>query len=281
MLINLIGNQNSCSVNFFKLHLFTNCPNCECEMFLFRFMIVAITILTSFAPLHSEDSPRLLIKMPTRNRYKKFFKTLDAYYSKLSGKVSYHFVISCDSDDKVMNSRKAIKRLKKYPNLSVYFGNNENKIAACNADIEKHGSFDIILLASDDMIPVVDGYDYIISEAFKTHFPELDGVIQYDDGYVKDALVTLPIMGKKYYDHFGYVYYPGYITSHCDNELTIVAKQLGKLHYIDQVIIKHFHPNWGNAQMDELYYENLYGWQEDQKLFAERKQRNFDITPLN
>lgn len=249
-------------------------------------MLLRYLLLIMFAfslicgSLEATEAPRLLIKMPTRSRSERFFRALDAYYANLSHAITYHFVISCDIDDRVMNSPDVLERLKSYPNLSIYFGNNTDKIMACNADIEKHLDFDIILLASDDMIPVVFGYDLIISQAFDNYYPNLDGVLHFNDGYTKAALDTLPILGKKYYDHFGYIYYPGYKTSHCDNEMTYVATAMNKLKYFDDVIIEHRHPAWGKATLDELYVQNDRDFWTDKALFDARKVHNFYMKPF-
>jgi hypothetical protein len=214
--------------------------------------LVAIFFLASLA---SEEHTTLLIKIPTRSRFTQFFNTLDQYYSKLSNKISYHFVISCDVDDPIMNSKEAIDRLSHYPNLSYYFGPNKSKIEACNSDIDKHLDFDILLLGSDDMIPVMDGYDEIIVSSMKQFFPNYEGVLHFNDNLQGEKLNTLPILGKNYYDLFGYVYYPEYVSLYCDTELTDVSRILRKVQYIDLVIIEHRHPAAGKGRDYNLYLQ--------------------------
>lgn len=221
--------------------------------------------------------PKLLIKIPTRDRADQFFQVLDEYYGKLSKKIPYQVVVSCDYDDPVMNCPEIISKLDTYPNLTYYFGENSTKIEACNSDIGKHLDFDILLLASDDMMPIVKNYDLIIAKWMKSRFPDYDGILHFNDGYQGSKLNTLPIMGKKYYDRFGYVYYPGYKSLYCDLEMMQVSRLLGKAFYIPQVIIEHLHPAAGKAKEDSLYEKNNLYSKEDEQLYNAREALNFEI----
>ena len=99
---------------------------------------------------------RLLIKFPTRSRPDKFKQVLEMYIDYLSGKHDVRFVITCDEDDETMNNpevRKWFASLQESGvNLTAYYGDSKSKIEACNANMENE-TFDVGLLASDDMIP--------------------------------------------------------------------------------------------------------------------------------
>jgi hypothetical protein len=229
---------------------------------------------------------KLLIKFPTRARHDKFFEVLDMYYEKLSGDVEYEFLITCDEDDVQMNNPDTIKKLESYENLSFYFGARDGKIGACNRDIERVEDYDIVMQTADDMIPVVNGFDKIIVDEMEDCFPDLDGVLWFFDGYNMNT-DTLCIMGRKYYERFGYVYYPEYITWFADTEFTEVADRLDKLAFIRDTIIEHQHPDWTHAHghngqqsgYDELYVENDRNEDReyDEELFNRRKMDNFGL----
>jgi len=249
-----------------------------------RNTLLCLTVLSLaffFSCEKKEEHPRLLIKMATRARYEQFFFTLDRYYEKLSEQNPYHFVISCDLDDPVMNSPKAIEKFATYPHLSVYYGNNQSKIEACNADIDKHPDFDILILASDDMIPVVEGFDRFIVSLNSLYFPDYSGAIHFNDGCQGTRVNTLPIIGKKYYDTFGYIYNPQYKSFFCDDEMTQVSRLLNKSIYVSQVIIEHHHPSIGNAPNDELYQVNSRFWEQDKMVYNARRSMNFGLEPEN
>ena len=226
--------------------------------------------------------PKLLIKFPTRERASHFFEVLDLYYAKLSGEIPYHFVISGDLDDTGPNGlyRPAcLTKLANYPNLSFYFAPRVSKVEAVNRDIDKHLDFDILLVASDDMIPVQNNYDQIITDTMLQNFPDLDGTLNFNDGYVGQNLNTIPIMGKKYYTRFNYVYHPTYLSICCDLDFTLMARMQGKEAYSDQIIIKHEHGSYG-FKKDALFRHNesrTY-YEHDRNILQRRKAANFDLA---
>ena len=144
---------------------------------------------------------KLLIKFPTRGRPNKFLETLTRYIDYLDDK-STQIIVTCDNDDESMKQEDIQSYLVSQENVGVFFGNSKTKIEAVNANLE-NADFDILLLASDDMIPIVTGYDTIIKEKMSEYYPDTDGVLFFNDGYQKDRLNTLCILGKKYYDRFG------------------------------------------------------------------------------
>jgi hypothetical protein len=202
---------------------------------------------------------KLLVKFPTRGRPDKFFTVLDRYYYGSKRKNLTSFLITCDKDDISMNNDAVRERLQKnYRNTFVVFGESKSKIEAVNNDMNLAPEHDIILLASDDMVPEEKGYDEVIRNKMQELYPDTDGVLWFFDGYRRD-FNTLCILGKKYYDRFGYIYHPSYKSFWCDNEFTDVANNLGKQTFIDKVIIRHIHPDW--IQRDDnaaVMYKNVH-----------------------
>jgi hypothetical protein len=221
---------------------------------------------------------KLLIKFPTRGRPKKFLEVLDKYYKYLKNKELIEFCVSIDEDDKTMNNEEILSKLDEYDNLSCFIGNSKTKIEAINADIKEMENWNIILLASDDMIPQIEGYDEIIRENMLKYYQDTDGVLWFFDGNRKD-LNTLCILGKKYYDRFGYVYHHGYKSFYSDDEFTRVANILKKQTFINQVIIKHEHPDIPiyKNNLDDLYIKNHKYYPIDSKFFALRLKNNFGL----
>lgn len=228
------------------------------------------------------NSYKILVKFPTRNRPVRFFETLDLYISKANNINNIIFLITCDNDDLTMNNSKIHDRLKDYQvkyNLQFFFENNTSKIEAINASMDKVIDWDILLLASDDMIPVVEGYDDIIRNDMLTFHSNLDGILWYSDGN-QNITNTLCILGKNYYERFNYIYHPSYISLFCDNEYTEVAMFLGKYYKTDQVIIKHTHPAFGHKQYDDLYIKNEAYYNIDNDNFEKRKKGKFDLYKI-
>ena len=217
---------------------------------------------------------KLLIKFPTRGRMIKFFKVLDLYCSNIEDIKNTHFLISCDIEDKSMNNGMVKSKLSKYKNLTVKYSNNKSKIEAINNNLNDI-NFDILLLASDDMIPQIFGFDNIIRNKMKEYYPDNDGVLWFNDGYQGNKLNTLCILGKKYYDRFNYIYHPSYKSLWCDNEFQDVSISLNKVQYFDDVIIKHEHQVWTGEKWDEMQiYNDSFNFV-DRNNYYLRKSNNF------
>jgi hypothetical protein len=241
------------------------------------------------------DDYKLLVKFPTRGRPDKFFTVLDRYYHGAKRKHLTSFLITCDQDDLTMNNDAVRQQLQNnYKGMTVVFGHSKSKIEAVNADMIHAPPYDIILLASDDMVPEEKGYDEIIRNEMLKNYADTDGVLWFFDGYRRD-FNTLCILGKKYYDRFDYIYHPSYKSFWCDNEFTDVANHLGKQTFIDKVIIRHVHPDWiqrdvgaqsiynsvhPNAQnigIDETFIKNLPFEQLDARNYCKRKEGGFPL----
>jgi len=229
---------------------------------------------------------KILIKFPTRSRPIKFFQVLDKYIAMADDVSNIAFLVSIDEDDVTMNNEKTINRLNEYrllKRIMVHYciGKSKTKVQAINADLDKVKGqpWHILLLASDDMIPVVQGYDNIIRKDMNDHFRDLDGVLWYNDGG-QNRLNTLSVMGKKYFDRFGYIYHPDYISLWCDNEFTDVSLRLKKCYKSDQVIIEHQHPVYEKEKWDELGVKNESFFGLDKETYEKRAARNFDISDI-
>jgi hypothetical protein len=219
---------------------------------------------------------KILIQFPTR-RKDKFFQILDLYIKMAKNIEKVHFNISCDLSDSDMTSCDTLYRLKNYGSelVEFTFRDNKTKIEAINSGINYY-DFDILLLASDDMIPQVQGYDEIIRQKMKEYYPDKDGVLWFCDGYQR-RLNTLSILGYKYYKRFNYIYHQDYISLWSDNEFMMVADILKKQKYIDNCIIKHEHPANNGRDSDVLYDKNDKFFNIDQQTFLKRQAINFEL----
>ncbi len=239
---------------------------------------------------------KILYKYPTRDRPLKFQRCLERYYDYSNDLENSQFVISMDHDDDIMNTTEAKSYLSSKQNLEYFYGNNTSKIMAINADIPNTG-WDILVLVSDDMIPEIKGFDDIIRSQMKTHYPDTDGILWFFDGWRKD-LNTLCILGKKYYDRFGYIYHPDYQSFWSDAEFTDVGNILKKQTFIDQVIIRHLHPDIvledkstrekfaeflpefaaaNSFGHDKLWQKNSLEGDPDHEVYLQRKQLGFNL----
>jgi hypothetical protein len=226
---------------------------------------------------------KILFKYASRSRNEKFFEGLDNILNNLNDLNNFCILCSLDADDETMNNQQSIKIIteyvKKYPaNIVIKFGKSKNKIDAINRDVndfKERFDFDILVNFSDDMQFIVQSFDKTIREKFYIAYPNLDGNIYFNDGFVGDAISTMSIIGRKYYDKFNYIYHPSYHSLWCDNEYTMVAKTEKKIVYFDEKIYIHNHPaNIGGFIDTQLMKTESFN-EIDRENFNKRLTNNF------
>jgi len=230
----------------------------------------------------------ILHKFATRSRPEKFFKGIENIISKAYDKHNLGVLVSADMDDTTMWNPKVLERLLPYVKSGYVFpifGSSNSKIEAINRDmnktdsIEKLKKWDVLVNFSDDMEFIVDGYDEIIREKFTTHYPDTDGNLHFNDGFTADRVSTMTIMGRKYYNRFGYIYHPSYFSLWCDNEYTEVARILNKIMYFTTPIYRHNHPaNISGLERDEQLLKTESYYEQDGQTYYQRKIHNFYLA---
>jgi hypothetical protein len=215
---------------------------------------------------------RLLIKYPSRQRPQQFIETLRAYVANLDSPELCEVIVSVDVNDPTMQRPEVRSAIANCPvKCSIHYGRNTSKVQAINADIERAGPWDIVLLASDDMIPQVKGYDTLIRGAFLSN----PCAIWMWDGR-QDRINTIQCLSRAEYDRLGYLYHPSYRSLWCDNEATDVGLRDGRLAKVPGLIIKNESPDWGgNQKQDKLYRVNNSWYQKDQMNYERRKAAGF------
>lgn len=199
-----------------------------------------------------------------------------------SGKHQIEYIISMDRDDDTMNNDPVRNRLDAIiaggADLKYFYGDSKTKIEAINADMDKASDdWDMVFNGQDDMIPTSDGYDDVMLTRLFELFPDTDGAVWLNDQYMGyDENCTIVAAGRKYYERFGYLYYPGYDSVFADNEYTEVGKALGKLVYVSDRVVKH---DWiGKDQsLDPLLRRNEEPakYTADRLIFEDRKSKAF------
>lgn len=208
---------------------------------------------------------------------------------------SKDYLISCtiDDDDATMNNPEMIHWIQSsFDNVVISIGKSNNKTHAINRDFAPVDNYDIIVCMSDDMQFQVKGFDDIIRKDMQENFPDLDGVLHYNDGMQKSNVMTMSIMGRKYCEHISkdvyglselVIYHPDYESVWSDVEATEIAYMLGKYKYMrnENIIFRHMHPVWKLAEWDEQYRKS-----EDQRVYAKdhdvilkRREINYGIPP--
>jgi hypothetical protein len=218
----------------------------------------------------------ILIKFPSRGRPDKFKNTLSIYLKRQSNKHNIKFICSFDIDDSSMNSDDIKNYLNDKTNIKYYYGLSSNKIEAINANMDILESYDILILAADDLFPIIDEYDDIIVNDMIKYYPDMDGTLHYMNPNWEERLDIGCIMTKKYYDRFNFIYNPLYKSIYCDNEYMEVAKILNKHKYIPNQIFAHHY-----VISDPTANKNWIFNREDEETYNYRRQNNFFIEKHN
>lgn len=219
---------------------------------------------------------RIIIKFPTRGRPRQFLTTLKGWLDYAADPANLAILVSYDTDDATMTPEVIAEAEKLHPALIAVGGVSESKIAACNRDLpEYQGNWDVILLVSDDFWCVRKGWDDMIRQHMRDKFPDTDGALWIWDGAQK-AINTLECVGRKRYEHFGYLYNPEYRSFFSDNEQTEIGLRDGKLSFIPNSIAHHQHPSWlGGMKRDATYNRNNGSWKQDEATYHRRKAAGF------
>jgi hypothetical protein len=225
---------------------------------------------------------KILFKFATRSRPDKFITGINNIFSKVSDKENFQILVSADSNDTSMYNQEVMNKIKDHLDsgkIIMSFGESKSKIDAINRDMELVNDWHILMNFSDDMEFITDGFDEIVRSHFATHFPDYNGNMDYNDGYVGDKLSTMSIIGKTYFDTVlnKRIYNDEYMSLFCDNEYTEVAKKLNKIQYYNMILYKHNHPSNNGSMLDEQYRRTESYWEQDKLVYEKRSKINFGL----
>lgn len=216
---------------------------------------------------------RILVKYPTRHRWGRFKTNLENYILRCEDTHRVDFLVTVDEDDpwpedlsRDYGSRNSPKR------IALTVAPPLGKVAAINHGIPIDG-WDILVVAADDMIPQ-PGWDTQIRKDIKEN--PWAWMVNYNDdprlGENWRDLITLPVMTKECYRHFGYVYNPIYESECCDCEQTAIVSRMGRLVHVNKRPIAH---EWTQYQTDELTRINSEAGRRDSIIYQRRMATSF------
>lgn len=211
----------------------------------------------------------------SRSRPEKFFKCIDNIIENATH--SEYFILAVlDDDDETMNNQAVRDRIYSYGDkVFPTCGVSNSKVHAINREIAQPyiPNWDIVCNHSDDMWFTEKGFDQHIISAFDG----FSGLLHIPDSFVNERLCTYSIMDKAYFQEFGYIYNPQYISVYADQEAQDVAKLLKRYKYVPISILIHNHPVWGAAKTDEQYNKTESFYHIDGATYNSRLSRGFDL----
>lgn len=224
----------------------------------------------------------MLIKYATRGRPEKFKAAIKNIQQTISAK-NYFILVSADMDDMSMNNDLIKAFIKEQPNCDVIYGESPNKVHAINRDMEMVEDWSMLINMSDDMTFTVNGWDEKMKESIKNKWGgSTDYFAHFSDGYVKEKLPTMSIMGYEYYKRFNYIYHRDYASVSCDAEAMYVAQMLDRYHYFPEIYFLHLHPANVPTPTDATYMRNNIHDIPDTDIYFKRYKLGFEVkNPVN
>lgn len=221
----------------------------------------------------------ILIKFATRGRPEYFHLAMMNIASTI-GTDKYQVLVSIDEDDEEMKTRLSGDPFPLlYRNIIVDVAPRTSKIGAINRGMDNPDikPWDILVNMSDDMKFIMKDWGpeliRLVNERWKG---STDFFAHFDDGVVGEALATMSIIGRQYYERDGYIYYPEYKSFSCDAEAYYVAILRGCHHYFAGVkMFTHQHPSSSPRPNDETYQHNSLATAHDTELYFHRLNNNF------
>jgi len=220
----------------------------------------------------------LLIKYATRGRAEWFMRAITNILSTMQTE-EYIILVTADLDDPTMNNPFIQEFCSAHNQVVINYGTSSSKIDAINRDMHLavELDWDIVVNMSDDMFFKVRGWDNVIRQRVKdTWGDSRDWFAHFNDGYTKDLLPTMSIMGRGYYERDGYIYHPDYRSFSCDAEAMYVAMMRGRHRYFPELLFLHQHPSNSPVGNDETYRTNSLHTPHDTRVYFERLKRYFD-----
>jgi hypothetical protein len=212
---------------------------------------------------------KILIKFASRERPDKFLKGVKNIFDTCDNPKEIMVIASFDRDDATRDDAQIWEAFdycfSKGGFMRICVGEPKGNIDAINRDIHVNG-WDVLINFSDDFVFTRIGWDSIIL-GHAAQYGSTDFCFHYSDGYRAD-IITMAVIGSRYYRRFNYIYFPHYKTFRCKHELTVVSRLLCCYRYSEQLLFKYVSPdNVEESKDDEHEYDN--------EIYETRKRSDF------
>lgn len=176
-----------------------------------------------------------------------FIRTINQWHSQAADKSQLEWILCLDSDDAA--SLSLIPAVPEFVRLGVQSDLPSDCVKAWNFAASM-ATGRVLIAVSDDFV-APPRWDQQLLEVGLGRWIDQEAVIQVDDGQAA-RLVTLPIVTRRRYDRYGYLFHPSYQSMYADDELTAVAVRDGILFGAPEVLFQHRHWNSGGRTKDHV-----------------------------
>lgn len=206
----------------------------------------------------------MLVIVPSRGRPDNITELIDSWEST---RTYAELLVAVDSDDEMLERYEMV--LENAPSWATIHVAPRKRMAPTLNDraIESVERYDVIGFMGDDHRPRTHGWD----RAFAGGLAQLGGVgVAYgNDLFQGPNLPTAVWMSSCIVETLGYMVPPGMRHLFCDNFWRDLGNGLGRLIYLNHVVIEHMHPQAGKSEWDPGYVEVNSGdvWTADEETY--------------
>ena len=208
---------------------------------------------------------KISIIHPSRNRVSRAVKAYELVMANAKSGADIQYILSIDTDDE--SRHEYLKAFKNKCNVTV--NHNKSAIEAINNGASGTDG-DILMVMSDDFDEMPLGWDNMILEA--TAGREFWVLKTFDK--TQKWIITMPIMDRKFYKTFGYIYNPVYIHMFCDTELATICDMLDCVIVRNDIVFPHNHYTTGHEK-DAVNVRNDLSWKQGEEMYFKRLKENF------
>jgi len=190
--------------------------------------------------------PYISILCPTRQRPDRLSKMVESCLNTADNPEQIEFVLYIDDDDEVPTINN------KFANISIISGPRIWLSGMHNA-CASVAQGEILMWAADDICFVTSGWDTEVMNQFKKWNDGLGLVFPNDLSSYKGTLATHAFVKKEWLRAFGSLVPPYLPDVYTDNWITYLAESIGRITYLEDIIIEHLQYRQGKANYDETY----------------------------
>ena len=220
----------------------------------------------------SQVRQRFSLVHPSRGRPDQAWECMCRWRAKCSPFNNLEYVLSLDRDD-ADKYRRTVREMVGTIDLRVVIHDNKTMVEALNVGA-RVARGDVLIYVSDDF-ECPDNWDVEIQKCVGK---EKDWVLFVYDGIQKSAQ-TISILSRVYFERFGYIYYPEYMSLWADPDFTETAIRLGKNIDGMHLLFRHNHYSTGRSAYDPTYakQDSEAAWKHGESLFQRRAKGNFGV----
>ena len=139
--------------------------------------------------------------------------------------------------------------------ISIILGPSVGVPRAANILFNK-STADVFLISNDDQVFIDHGWDTRLDKEI-IKFPDNIFCIWFNDKWESRNFCTFPIISRKWIETLGYLQFPFFEHFFTDAWIWMLAKAIGRDHYIDDIVIEHRHWKTGKSEKDATYTKHL------------------------